>query len=105
MKSVLQKFFNESVSHFSPVIPEYVRQVEKDETGDEYVHFVPLDSVSVIQANGSALDYSLNTLIKSGVNPLSMNVVTSSPSRLENVPVVQKLGSDVDSLLNTPKNV
>lgn len=105
MKSVLQKFFNVSVSHFSPVIPEVIRKVEFDEAGVELVHFVPLDSWAVIKSNGNVSDWSLDNLIKSGVNPRSMSVITSSPSRFENVGVVQKLSADVESVLDSVKNV
>lgn len=100
MKSVLEKYFNSSVSHTSPVIDEVERKVDYDEKGNEIVSFVPVDTKKIIASNGKVDVWKLDNLIKAGINPQSMSIHTGLVSRVEGASVVNDFEKVVDAFVN-----
>ena len=100
MKSVLCKYFNEGYNQNSPIIPEYQRVINVDENGNEYCSYVPLDLTAITRANGSASDWSLNNMIKAGVNPADFNIHTGNVNRMEGLGDLSTIMGDLDVFLN-----
>lgn len=90
-------------SQVSPVIPEYVPVKKIDEDGMEYYAFTLADNKSVIASLGTADQWSLNALLKAGINPQSMSIHTSYATRLEGVGDIQEIEQSVNDFFDKNK--
>ena len=52
------------VNQCSPVQPDYVRVVNYDEDGEEFITFEPVDYPELQRSLGSVEDWSLNALLQ-----------------------------------------
>lgn len=96
-KSVIQSLFNYSGAFKSPVIDDFER-VEKRSDDSVDVVYQKVDYPSVQQSHGKVTDWSLNSLLKAGVNP-QFSIHTGFGTRLEGVSELQKLSAVADAVL------
>ena len=82
--SVIKALFNPEIDQRSPIIEDLQREVDYDETGQEFIRFVPVDYSKLIKSNGSVQDWSLNALLKAGIDP-NFPIHTGLNTRLEGV--------------------
>ena len=82
----------------SPVQPDYNRVVQYDEEGNEIVTYEEVDYPKVQASLGSWTDWSLNTLLKAGINP-DFGIHTGNPTRLEGVDMIADLSAQADAIL------
>lgn len=101
--SVLDSYFNMSLDQCSPVFPDVIRVVRRDEDGREFNVYEPIDYPSIQKKNGSSSDWSLSNLLKAGINP-DFPIHTSNAVRLEGLNTVRQAESIADSLLNEDSN-
>ena len=103
MLSYLEQHFDYDSNQCSPVRPDFERVVSYDSDGNEFVTWQKVD-YSVIQSkNGVASSWSLNNLLKAGVNP-DFPIHTGNPTRIEGVGVVADASAIADSILNESKS-
>lgn len=102
--STLKSQFDYGLNQNSPVVDEFSRTVHYDEDGKEVVSYEKTDLPAITKSHGVASDWSLNKLLKAGVNP-NFGIHTSSPTRLENASEVEQASSEfmkfLDNVLNT----
>lgn len=96
--SFLSKYFSPDLVFPSPVQKTY-DQVSDFVDGVEVRSFVEVDYPKIVASHGSVVDWSLESLVKAGINP-SFAIRTSSTSRLDDASSVSSLNSVVDSILN-----
>lgn len=96
--SALQRLFNYELNQSSPVFEETVRVVDHDEDGNEYVSYVPFDSAAFQKSLGSVTDWSLDSLIKAGIDP-KFNIHTSNPTSLEGTGSISSWSQIADEIL------
>lgn len=65
-----------------PRSKDYERVEKIDEDGNLYVTYVEVDYDKIRQANGSVKDWSLDALLKAGIDP-GFGIHTSNTTRLE----------------------
>lgn len=82
VSNVLLKYFDPFVNQASPLVTDYVRVVHHDEKGGEYVTYEKFDSASYQKELGSVENWSLDSLMKAGIDP-RFGIHTTSPSRME----------------------
>lgn len=97
--------FDSSVPAFSPVFGDVERKVEFDEDGKEIVSFVPVDYKKINDERGTVDNWSLDSLLKAGINPNFGIHTGSSVSRIEGFDVIENASKDVDVLLNSSEEV
>lgn len=95
--SVLKAYFDESVNQCSPSRGDLQRVVNYDEDGNEFVTYVDVDYPSLVASRGSVLDWSLDALIKAGIDP-RFPIHTGLNTRLEGVGVVEQFAAEADAL-------
>ena len=95
---VLKKLFNESVSQQSPVQTDYVRTVVYDSEGNQKVTYEKTDYLSIQKSHGKLSDWSLNALLKSGINP-NFPIHTGMPTRVEGVGILNEASAVAEGLL------
>lgn len=93
--SVLKTHYDKSVDVCSPVRGDLQRVVNYDEDGNELITWEPVDYKSIVAENGDVKNWSLNAMLKAGINPASLSIHTSAPSRIENESGVQQMLRDV----------
>ena len=105
--SVLKAYFDSSLNQSSPIQKDFNRVVNIDETGNEYISWEEVDYSAIQKSNGSASDWSLNSLLAAGINP-NFPIHTSLNTRLEGIGVVKDAVAIADEILSdndsTPKN-
>ena len=93
--------FDTEISPFSPVIGDVERKVSFDEDGKEIVSFPEVDYKKLQASRGTVDNWSLDEMLKAGVDPGSINIHTaSSVSRFEVAGVIDQLEQDVDKLFD-----
>lgn len=95
--SLLLKHFDSSRSYASPVVDDFDRCVEYDENGNELISYKKVDYPSIVRSHGVVDDWSLNNLLKAGVDP-NFNIHTSYPTRAEGLDM---MNSAIDSINST----
>ena len=99
MKSYLEQHFDYDCNQCSPVRLDYERTVSYDSDGNEFVSWLPVDYSLLRQRNGSVVDWSLENLLKAGVNP-DFPIKTGLNTRLEGVCFIEQASAVADSILN-----
>lgn len=74
---------------YSPVQVDLVRSVSYDEDGNELISFVKTDYPSVQASHGNVMDWSLDALMKAGVNP-DFGIKTGFVTRLAGLTELEK---------------
>lgn len=97
--SVQKHLFN-PISQFSPVIPTYDLQKCYDEEGNVIMTWEKTNGDSLIRANGSADLWSLDALMKAGINPESMHIHTGYSTRLDGINDLQSVAAEVEAAVN-----
>lgn len=102
--SVLKNLFDRSKVYVSSVKEDLQRTVNYDSDGAEYITYEPVDYKKIIDSNGSISDWSLQSLIKAGIDP-AFPVHTGLNTRLEGASIVNELSAQADAILSseTPK--
>ena len=98
ISNVLVNQFDYSVNQCSPVADSYVRVVNRDEKGNEYITYVPFDSAAYQKSLGPVDNWSLANLVKAGIDP-SFAIHTGNPTRLEGDAFVRDAEKVVESLI------
>ena len=93
---------------YSPVQVDLVRSVSYDEDGNELISFVKTDYPSIQASHGCVTDWTLDALVKAGVNP-DFGIKTGFVTRLDGLAQVErgvKFGNELaDKIENVePKN-
>lgn len=104
--SVLEKYFDTGIDQRSPVQVDYERKVNYDEDGNEFITYELVDYPKIQAANGSVKDWSLNALLKAGINP-NFPIRTGINTRLEGIDLVISFEDEADEILaemNEPAN-
>lgn len=92
--TTLKSQFNYDLNQNSPVIPGFDRVVSYDEEGAEIISYVETDYPALSKQYGSADNWSLDALLKAGVNP-NFSIHTGNVSRIESETGVQAMLQDV----------
>lgn len=96
--SVLKSYFDKSVNQTSRVVPDYDRKVNYDGDGNEVITYVEVDYPTFQESNGLVGDWSLDALLKAGINP-NFPIHTGNPTRLEGVDYVNAAVAQLDGIL------
>lgn len=97
--SVLSRYFSKNINQASPVQIDYERVVNYDKDGNEFVTWVEVDYPTLQASHGVVGDWSLDSLLKAGINP-NFPISTGSPTRLEGVGVVNDAAAIAESIIN-----
>lgn len=100
---VLDKYFSAGIDQSSPVQKDYDRKVNYDEDGNEFITWEEVDYPKLIRSLGSVSDWSLNSLLKAGINP-NFSISTGNPTRLEGLGVIDGAQAYVDALFAENEN-
>ena len=100
---VLDCYFSAGIDQSSPVQDDFIRKVSYDEDGNEFITYEKVDYAKLIASNGSASDWSLNALLKAGINP-NFSISTGNTTRLEGVGVIDDAQAYVDALFAETEN-
>lgn len=98
---VLKKLFNMSLSQESPVQTDLTRTVKYDEEGNEIITYEKTDYPFIQKSHGKLSDWSLNALLKAGINP-NFGIHTGLPTRIEGVSTVNEASAVAEQIL-TPE--
>lgn len=103
LSNVLLVYFDPTVNQCSPVEPDTIRVVKKDEKGTEYVSYEPFDSAAYQKSLGLVTDWSLDSLLAAGIDP-RFGVSTGSNTRLGLVGAAQDAVSQINSVIESEKS-
>lgn len=95
---MVTKYFDKSVPKSSPIQKDYNRIVNYDEDGNELITYEEVDYPSIQESNGSVEVWSLNALLKAGVNP-NFPIHTGNNTRLEGLNALNQAVAIADSIL------
>lgn len=95
--SVLKKYFNDKLNQSSPVQVDYDRVVNHDEEGCEYITYVPVDYKKIVASHGKVSDWSLENLLKAGINP-DFPIHTGVGTHLEVASAIDEVMAAIDAL-------
>ena len=101
--SALKKYFDKSVNQSSPIQKDLARKVNYDEKGEEYITWEEVDYPSIIKEHGDVSFWSLDALLKAGINP-NFPIRTGLNTRLEGVDVVNNAVAELDAILAEDNN-
>lgn len=100
---VLDCYFSAGIDQSSPVQDDFIRKVNYDEDGNEFITYEKEDYSKLIASNGSVFDWSLEALLKAGVNP-NFSIHTGNSTRLEGLGVIDDAQAYVDALFAEEEN-
>lgn len=83
----------------SPVQSDFSRVEKFDELGNSYISYEPFDYPSHQASLGIWNDWSLDSLLKAGINP-NFPIHTGFGTRLEGLSVVDEFSSAADKILS-----
>ena len=96
--SVLKAYFDEKVNQCSPVQDDFVRKVDYDEDGNEFISYEKVDYPTLQKSLGTVNDWSISALLKAGVNP-DFPIHTGAPTRIEGISTLEKFSTLADEIL------
>ena len=85
--SVLKAYFESSVNQYSPSRGDVQRKVNYDEDGNEFIVYEDVDYPALVASRGCVSDWSLDALLKAGVNP-NFPIHTGYNTRLDGIDVI-----------------
>lgn len=97
--NALSRHFDKSVNQCSPVVDDFERNVHYDDDGNEFVTFDKVDYPSIQAKNGFIMDWSLDSLMKAGINP-QFAIHTGYATRLDGFDELNRIAAAVDSVLD-----
>ena len=106
VKSVLARLFNYDLNQCSPVRDDFDRIVNIDDEGNEFITYEKVDYPKFQKSLGSFADWSLNALLKAGINP-NFPIHTSNPTRLDGLDALtafEDMADEVLAEINIPAN-
>lgn len=95
----LPHLFNYDLDQSSPVVDDYMRKVNYDEDGNEFITFEKVDYPKLQKSLGSAKDWSLEALLKAGIDP-KFGIHTGNPTRIEGLGELDAFTVAADTILN-----
>lgn len=96
--SILDLQYDKNCDVKSPVQDDYVRVVEHDEKGNEYITWKLFDSAAYQKSLGTVDNWSLTELLKAGIDP-SFSIHTGYNTRLEGLSDIDAMAAVADSIL------
>lgn len=81
----------------SSVKTDFVRVVNRDDEEREFISYEKVDYPAIIERNGTMKDWSLQSLLKAGINP-DFGIHTVNNTRLEGFNTVQDAAAMADSI-------
>lgn len=102
--SVLQTHVQKHVSQFSPSVGDEQRVVKFGVDGEELIAFEPVDYQKIIESHGSVEMWSLDSLLKAGINPNS-TVRTGYNSRLDGFEAISAIDAELEKSVVESKAV
>lgn len=96
---MITKYFNADLDKGSPVQKDFDRVVNYDDEGNEFITYVEVDYAKIVQSHGSVGDWSLNALLKAGINP-QFGIHTGNPTRIEGLGDLDAFSQVADSILS-----
>lgn len=103
VKNCLTRHFDYGVRQMSPAQVDYDRVVSFDETGQEFVSWIPVDYPSFQKSLGDVSKWSLNSLLKAGISP-DFPIHTGLSTRLEGVDAVSQFAVAADAIVSENEN-
>lgn len=103
VNNVISRLFDYGVNQSSPVQKDFERKVSYDEEGNEFVSFLPVDYPSLQKKNGNVGLWSLNALLKAGINP-DTGIHTGLNTRIEGASAVAEFEAVADEILSENEN-
>lgn len=97
--SVLESHFDKSINQNSPCHDDYLRVSKFDEDGREIVSYQKADYSDLISSHGSVSDWSLDNLLKAGINP-NFSIHTTANSRIESDADVKDVVAEVEAAIS-----
>ena len=101
--SVLSKYFCKDLDISSPIQVDVARKVNYDEDGNEFITYEEVDYPKLQQSLGKVSDWSLDSLLKAGINP-NFSIHTGNSTRLEGIDTLQQFDAIADSILSETEN-
>lgn len=103
--SVLKAYFDSSIDQCSSVVKDFVRVQSFDELDNEYITYEEFDYPTFQKSLGVVEDWSLDALIKAGIDP-SFSIHTGLSTRLEGVDMINDATAAFDKVFakDTIKN-
>lgn len=102
LKNALTRLFNYELEQASPVRDDLVQVEKRDGDGNVFTVYEKFDYPRHQASLGCVSDWSLNSLLRAGVNP-NVAIHTGLPTRLEGASVVASAAAQVESILNDKK--
>ena len=97
--SVLASYFNLGINQNSPVSDVYILALRETEDGTELVP-QKVDYPAIQQSHGTVDDWSIDNLIKAGIDPASMHISTGYATRLDGLNDLSAFESAADAIFN-----
>lgn len=101
--SVLKCYFDKSVVQASRVCDDLVRIVNYDEKGNEFITWEKFDYSTFQKSNGVVEDWSLDSLLKAGINP-DFGIRTGFNTRLDGLGELQSATARFNELFDSDKD-
>lgn len=83
--------------YVSPIIEEKEMKISYDEDGREVVTYEKVNFHDIIASNGRASDWSLQSLIKAGIDP-NFPIHTGNPTRLDGLDTLDRFTQAVEDI-------
>lgn len=96
--NALSRHFNYELNQASPVRDDFVQVQRRDEDGDILTVYEKFDYSKHQSSLGSLNDWSLNSLLRAGINP-SFSIHTGVNTRLEGAASVAGFAAEAESIL------
>lgn len=100
MKNNAQKTHYNPKSYVSPVIPSYDMVNLVDENGDSKISWKEVNGDDLIRSHGTCNMWSLDNLMKAGIDPSSLKVRTGYNSRIEGFDDLNIVTAEVEKIIN-----
>lgn len=93
----LSPHFDKTVDQRSPVQPDYARVVNYDDEGNEKITYRQVDYDAIVESHGTVDAWSLDALLKAGVNP-DFPIHTGNPTRIEGASAVNDMAAYAEQM-------
>lgn len=98
VKNALTRLFDYELNQASPVQDDFVQVQKRDEDGNVFTVYEKYDYPKHQASLGFVSDWSLNSLLRAGVNP-NFTIHTGNPTRLEGSSVVSEFAEQAEKIL------
>lgn len=101
--SVLQTHVIKDVNQCSPSVGDVERVVDYGKDGEELISYKPIDYPKLCSSHGVVDMWSLDNMLKAGINPNS-SIHTGLNSRLDGVSAVNEFDSSAEKIISENSN-